>query len=128
MTLVLVKLQPELRHEIARGGARFLIGLLDGKASHAAFDRAADAWSEIDYRDLKALLEEDDPLGQLFEGEPLAPGLEWTYGPPMYFDPGSTRNLLEAIRDSGDVWPLSDIVAFVERAADEGKGLVVGVN
>jgi hypothetical protein len=128
MSVVLVKLAPVLHSRIVASQGALLTQLLSRSASETAFDREGDAYSWIDYRDIAASAEDpDDAVFDLFQGEPLLAGFEWTYGPPMWFDPAATRALHARLREDADYWPFSELVEFLERAEREGKGVVVGV-
>jgi hypothetical protein len=128
MVVVFVKISPSLHKVILETNGTLLGDLLSGSYSLPGFDRAEDVFGELDYRDIaEQAQDESDPLHQLFQGEPLIQGYEWTYGAPMYFDADATRELQAAFDDEADFWPFDELAAFLTSAADEKKSLVVGV-
>lgn len=128
MTIHLIRIDAELHRGIVASRGQLLSALLDGKESRPGFSREDDVYRDLDYRDISLQAEDpDDPVFALFQGEPLVPGYEFTYGPPSYFSPPDVRALHEALAESADFWPFDELAAFVGRAVEEGKGLVVGV-
>lgn len=128
MSLVLVKMSGELRGRIVETRGDLLTSLLGRKVSENGFDRESDVFEGLDYRDIALQAEDpDDSLYQLFQGEPLLEGYEWTYGPPAWFDFVAARDLHALLVEESDFWPFSEIAEFLGRAVAEGKGVIVGV-
>ncbi len=129
MKIVLIKVSGSLHDKIVESGGRLLNRITLGGQREEGFDRKKDVYAGLDYRDVSFLAEDEGhALYRLFRGDPLVEGYEWTYGPPAFFDQPTTRELRRLLEESDDGWPLSEVVDFMSRAVEEGKGIVVGVS
>ena len=128
MPLMLIKITAERHRGIIETRGRILAHLIQGLYSTRDFDHMTDVHAGLDYRDIAFHAEQENhPLSQLFLGEPLVAGYEWTYGPPSYFDPAATRAIHRPLASRDNSGHLHEIAEFLGRAVAEGKGIIVGV-
>jgi len=133
MPIVFVQVTPAAHQHIVASGGQLMDEptQVEGIASDDVFD-------ELDARDVLTWVEDDaHPFHELVYG---GDNYSWSGVPLAYHSPAATQALLARLQDDthrprllceGDEeygqWQYDDTLAFVQRAAQAGKGLVVGM-
>ena len=137
MPIVIVQVSPAVHQHIVASRGQ----LMDEPTQVEGID-ADDVFDELDARDVLTWVEDDaHPFHELvYGGDILVDDYSWNGMPLAYHSPAATLALLALLQDDTHrprplyeghedygQWQYDDTLAFVQRAAQAGKGLIVGV-
>lgn len=128
MQVVLAKVDSLLHRKIVESEGDVLNDM-GSEEPVEGFSYELDAFDELDYRDIQTWARDPShPMYFLFVGDVLVDGYEWTYGAPMYHSPEQTIQILRRFEEcSQEDWQVRSVRDFLQRAANERKGVIVGV-
>ena len=129
MPIVIVQVSPAVHQHIVASG-----GQLMDEPTQVEGIEADDVFDELDARDVLTWVEDEaHPFHELVY-------YSWSGVPLAYHSPAATQALLALLQDDTHhprplydghedygQWQYDDTLAFVQRAAQAGKGLIVGV-
>ena len=147
MPVVFIKVSPSLHQRIVDSGGQLLSEMSDMQPVDG-YSHDSDVFDDLDYRDISEWAsDESNPFYWLFnDSSVLVDSYEWSSGPPGYFSPEETREILqkfqgydvadaysdfgaaeEEYEDEDPHWQFTSVIEFLQRAVSEGKGFIVGV-